>query len=77
MFLSTFFAELAFIMCNMGCVKHHSLVLDPNVGTGSMLIAAAAKGAFTLGFDIDIRVVKIGTFFYSSIEKWNWIHNHF
>lgn len=35
-------------------------MLDPYVGTGSILIAAAARGAHTLGADIDVRVIKHG-----------------
>ncbi len=36
------------------------LVLDPFVGTGSMLVAAAAVGAVTMGADIDMRVIRLG-----------------
>lgn len=35
-------------------------MLDPFVGTGSMLVAAAAVGAITLGSDIDMRVIRLG-----------------
>lgn len=52
--------ELSFLMCAMTCVRRSSLVMDPFVGTGSILIAAAACGALTLGTDIDIRVIKFG-----------------
>lgn len=52
--------ELAFIMCAMAGVRRSSLVLDPFVGTGSLLVAAAQRGALTLGTDIDIRVIRIG-----------------
>ncbi|KAH7624316.1 hypothetical protein Ndes2526B_g00501 [Nannochloris sp. 'desiccata'] len=52
--------ELSYIMCAMGGVQKHSLFLDPFVGTGSVLIAAADIGAHTLGTDIDIRVIKHG-----------------
>jgi predicted RNA methylase len=41
-------------------VSRSSLVLDPYVGTGSILIAAAARGAHTMGCDIDVRVLKHG-----------------
>lgn len=47
-------------MLHMSQVKRHSLVLDPYVGTGSILVAAAARGAYTMGADIDIRVIKRG-----------------
>ena len=35
-------------------------MLDPFVGTGSILVPAAHLGALTMGTDIDIRVIKIG-----------------
>ena len=47
--------ECAELQVQRGC-----LVLDPFVGTGSMLVAAAAVGAITLGADIDMRVIRIG-----------------
>lgn len=53
-------AELSFIMSAVGGVKKSSLVFDPFVGTGSILIAASEVGAITLGTDIDIRVIKHG-----------------
>jgi tRNA G10 N-methylase Trm11 len=36
-------------------VTSRSLVMDPYVGTGSILVAAAARGAATFGSDIDHR----------------------
>ncbi|KAL8424586.1 hypothetical protein Efla_003702 [Eimeria flavescens] len=50
--------ELAFVMCNQGLVGANHIVLDPFVGTGSLLIAAAHYGACCFGADIDIRVLK-------------------
>jgi len=41
-------------------VRRGGLVLDPFVGTGSILIPAAHLGAHTIGADIDARVIKIG-----------------
>lgn len=41
-------------------VRPHSLVYDPFVGTGSIAIAAAIAGAWTMGSDIDLRVVRDG-----------------
>ena len=41
-------------------VRRGSLVFDPFVGTGSILVAAAALGARTLGADIDVRVLRDG-----------------
>ncbi|KAL8454519.1 hypothetical protein Emed_000240 [Eimeria media] len=50
--------ELAFVMCNQGLVEANHVVLDPFVGTGGLLIAAAHYGACCFGADIDIRVLK-------------------
>lgn len=52
--------EMAFLMVNQAHVTRGSLVMDPYVGTGSILLAAAARGAVVLGADIDIRVLKLG-----------------
>eukprot|EP00457_Paulinella_chromatophora_P006172 gb/GEZN01006190.1/.p1 GENE.gb/GEZN01006190.1/~~gb/GEZN01006190.1/.p1 ORF type:complete len:454 (-),score=82.10 gb/GEZN01006190.1/:298-1659(-) len=49
--------DLSFLMANMGLVKPGSLVLDPFVGTGSILISAADRGAVTVGSDLDFRVI--------------------
>jgi predicted RNA methylase len=51
---------LALAMCNMAGVKPGSLVLDPFVGTGSVLVAAARFGGATFGIDIDYRVLCMG-----------------
>eukprot|EP00088_Acartia_fossae_P037348 TRINITY_DN3852_c0_g1_i4.p1 TRINITY_DN3852_c0_g1~~TRINITY_DN3852_c0_g1_i4.p1 ORF type:complete len:300 (-),score=43.96 TRINITY_DN3852_c0_g1_i4:937-1806(-) len=45
--------ELAFFMANLGKVDHTSLVLDPFVGTGSLLLAAAEFKGHVFGGDID------------------------
>lgn len=50
--------ELAFLMVNEGLVQAGSLVLDPFVGTGSILVAASHFGALCFGSDIDMRVLK-------------------
>ena len=52
--------ELSYIMCAVGRVLPSCLFLDPFVGTGSVLVAAADIGAHTLGIDIDIRVLQKG-----------------
>lgn len=41
-------------------VRRGHLVLDPYLGTGSILVAAAQRGAATMGTDIDARVVMRG-----------------
>lgn len=53
-------AELSFLMCNIAGIRKSSLVIDPFVGTGSVLVSAADLGGITLGCDIDIRVIKNG-----------------
>jgi tRNA (guanine10-N2)-methyltransferase len=45
-------------MCNQALVKYGSVVIDPFVGTGGLLIPAASKGAITFGSDLDIRVIN-------------------
>lgn len=51
-------AELSFVMCNMGRVRYGSLVLDPFAGTGSVLIACAARGAYTVAADISLSALR-------------------
>ncbi len=41
-------------------MRRGCFVYDPFVGTGSLLVAAAALGAMTLGADLDVRVVRDG-----------------
>jgi tRNA (guanine10-N2)-methyltransferase len=50
--------ELSFIMTNLGQVTRGSYVLDPFVGTGSILLSCAVLGAYCQGSDIDIRVLR-------------------
>jgi tRNA (guanine10-N2)-methyltransferase len=51
--------EVALLMASFAHVKKGSVVLDPFVGTGSILIACAQFGAhFCVGTDIDIRVLR-------------------
>ena len=51
-------AELSFVMTNFGQVSKGSVVFDPFVGTGSILLSCALRGAYCVGTDIDIRVLK-------------------
>ncbi|CAB9526631.1 guanine(10)-N2-methyltransferase homolog [Seminavis robusta] len=51
-------AELSFVMANLGQVQEDSVVLDPFVGTGSILVSCAIRGAYCVGTDIDIRVLR-------------------
>jgi tRNA G10 N-methylase Trm11 len=51
-------AELSFIVANQARARPGALVLDPFVGTGSLLLACAQMGACTIGGDIDRRVLR-------------------
>lgn len=51
-------AELSLITANIAGVARDHLVLDPFVGTGSFLVAAAVLGAACLGSDIDGRQIR-------------------
>ncbi|OEU12774.1 hypothetical protein FRACYDRAFT_244047 [Fragilariopsis cylindrus CCMP1102] len=51
-------AELSFVMTSLGKVTTESIVYDPFVGTGSILLACAMRGAYCIGSDIDIRVLR-------------------
>lgn len=51
-------SELSFIMTNLGHLQKSSVVLDPFVGTGSILVSCALRGAYCVGTDIDIRVLR-------------------
>jgi tRNA (guanine10-N2)-methyltransferase len=70
--------ELAFIMTNLGQVRRGYVVLDPFVGTGSILLSAAVhvKGRiFTVGTDIDIRVLRGRQCAMPNVEDENIISN--
>ena len=54
-------ADLAFIMANMGKVRRGSLVLDPFVGTASLLVACGALGATCMGGDMDFCLLHSKT----------------
>ncbi|KAL9693583.1 hypothetical protein quinque_012868 [Culex quinquefasciatus] len=49
--------QLSLLMANQGLVRQGDLVLDPFVGSGSLLVAAAKFGAYVLGSDIDYMTV--------------------
>lgn len=51
-------AELSFIMTNLAQVQQSSFVIDPFVGTGSILLSCAIRGAYCVGTDIDLRVLR-------------------
>ncbi|CAL4061346.1 unnamed protein product, partial [Meganyctiphanes norvegica] len=54
-------AQLSFIMCNFAQIQPGSIVVDPFVGTGSVLVAAAEKGAHVWGGDIDFLTLHAKT----------------
>ncbi|KAL0275169.1 UNVERIFIED_CONTAM: hypothetical protein PYX00_003114 [Menopon gallinae] len=45
--------QLSFLMANQALVKKGDIVMDPFVGTGSLLVAAGNFGAYVMGTDID------------------------
>ena len=51
-------AELSFVMTNLGQVQKSTIAYDPFVGTGSILLSCALRGAYCIGSDIDIRVLQ-------------------
>ncbi|KAL7996690.1 putative DNA methylase, N-6 adenine-specific, tRNA guanosine-2'-O-methyltransferase, TRM11 [Plasmopara halstedii] len=53
-------SEMALLMSNMALVQPGDVVIDPFVGTGSVLIPCGTQGAMCYGTDIDIRVL-LGT----------------
>ena len=68
--------QLAFLMANLGLVDLGKLVLDPFVGTGSLLLAAAQFGGLVCGGDIDFltlharsRPSRVG----QKIRYWYWM----
>ena len=68
--------SLAFLMANLGLVDLGKLVLDPFVGTGSLLLAAAQFGGLVCGGDIDFltlharsRPSRVG----QKIRYWYWM----
>lgn len=50
--------ELALMMANQAHCRAGDLIYDPFVGTGSIALACQHFGAFVIGSDIDIRVLK-------------------
>lgn len=45
--------QLSLLMANQALVKDGDIVLDPFVGSGSLLVAAAQFGGYVFGTDID------------------------
>ncbi|KAL3924429.1 MAG: hypothetical protein SGILL_001051 [Bacillariaceae sp.] len=51
-------STLSFVMTSLGLVCSGKIVMDPFVGTGSILLSSALRGAYCVGSDIDIRVLR-------------------
>ena len=66
--------EISLMMANLAQARRGSLIMDPFVGTGSILVACAWFGAQTLGGDIDMRVLRgwIGTSNRSQAPSFPW-----
>nr|XP_045594401.1 tRNA (guanine(10)-N2)-methyltransferase homolog isoform X1 [Procambarus clarkii]XP_045594402.1 tRNA (guanine(10)-N2)-methyltransferase homolog isoform X1 [Procambarus clarkii]XP_045594403.1 tRNA (guanine(10)-N2)-methyltransferase homolog isoform X1 [Procambarus clarkii] len=54
-------AQLSFIMANYAQVQPGEVVVDPFVGTGSILVSAAHFGAYVWGWDIDYLTLHART----------------
>ncbi|XP_037943461.1 tRNA (guanine(10)-N2)-methyltransferase homolog [Teleopsis dalmanni] len=50
-------AQLSLLMANQALVRDGDLVLDPFVGTGSLLVSSAKFGGYVLGADIDFMML--------------------
>ncbi|XP_070533692.1 tRNA (guanine(10)-N(2))-methyltransferase homolog [Ptychodera flava] len=50
-------ADLSLIMANQAMARPNMLVMDPFVGTGSLLVACAHFGAYVTGTDIDYNII--------------------
>lgn len=53
--------QLSLLMANQAKIKEGDLVLDPFVGSGSLLVAAAQFGGYVLGGDIDYLMLHAKT----------------
>lgn len=53
--------QLSVLMANQALVRPGHLVLDPFVGSGSLLVAAAKFGAYVMGSDIDYLMLHAKT----------------
>lgn len=53
--------QLSILMANQAQVKNGDIVLDPFVGSGSILITASMFGGYTLGTDIDYLMLHART----------------
>ncbi|KAJ1919147.1 hypothetical protein H4219_002196 [Mycoemilia scoparia] len=51
-------AELSLVMANQALARPGTLMYDPFVGTGSMMLTCAEFGSYTMGSDIDGRQIR-------------------
>ena len=45
-------------MCNQAKISDNSLIFDPFVGTGGLIIPPATNGSQVFGCDLDMRVLN-------------------
>lgn len=53
--------QLSLIMANQAQIKDGDVVLDPFVGSGSLLVAASQFGGYIIGTDIDFLMLHART----------------
>ncbi|KAJ8970386.1 hypothetical protein NQ314_001254 [Rhamnusium bicolor] len=53
--------QLSLLMANQAKIQNGNIVLDPFVGSGSLLVAAAEFGGYVLGTDIDYLMLHART----------------
>lgn len=53
--------QLSLLMANQARIKNSDIILDPFVGSGSLLVAAAEFGAYVIGTDIDFLMLHART----------------
>ena len=53
--------QLSLLMANQAQVRSGDMVLDPFVGSGSLLVAAAEFGGYVIGGDIDYLMLHART----------------
>lgn len=50
-------SQLSLIVANQAQIRKGDLILDPFVGTGSLLVSASQFGGYTFGTDIDFLML--------------------
>lgn len=54
-------AQLSLLMANQAKIKNGDIILDPFVGSGSLLVAGAEFGGYVFGTDIDYLMLHART----------------